>query len=430
GFASPTRVVAAGANGTTVRSDDAGDTFAGVGGRLGGSYAALRAGATAGTAYAAGADGALATTSDGGRSWTTGTVPTTGALLDVAFPSTTLGYALDRDGGLFRTDDGGDSWKPLGTGSTRRPRALLAPDEQTVLVVGPVGVRRSTDAGEDFAEVRARAVLHAQLGGVTRTAGGAIFAWGPKAVVRSDDGGRSWTALPRPGASGALVAQVAFSSARAGLLRDAAGRIFRTLDAGRRWTRLDAVGTAGVTGMAVRSSRSFELIARDFGGHAGGWLLRTLDGGQTWQPQFVGAAPIAPTGLVSASGGVDYVLAGSAQLLFSRTGGVAGTPSQLTLSTRARRLPSARGITVSGRLTPASAGSQVVVSALLPGRGWRQHVVRVASNGTFVSAWRVPRGTTTFVAQWDGDFKSAGAGSRAMTVTVSGGRAARPRGRR
>ena len=65
----------------------------------------------------------------------------------------------------------------------------------------------------------------------------------------------------------------------------------------------------------------------------------------------------------------------------------------------------------------------MVVSALGPGStGWSHQTVAVASNGTFVTAWRVPRGTTTFVAQWTGDFKSAGAGSRPMTVTVSSAR--------
>jgi len=51
----------------------------------------------------------------------------------------------------------------------------------------------------------------------------------------------------------------------------------------------------------------------------------------------------------------------------------------------------------------------------------------VAANGTFVTAWRVPRGTTTFVAQWTGDVASAGAGSRPLTVTVGAARRAHRR---
>lgn len=422
-FASPTRVAAGGANGTTVVSDDAGERFAAVGGRLSGRYEAIRTGGEPGTAFAPGAGGALAKTTDGGRTWTTGDVPTSADLLDVSFPTASVGYALDRDGGLFRTGNGGGSWKALGTGSTRRPRAVLAPDASVVLVVGPVGMRRSADAGETFEQVRARGVPRARLDGATR-AGGAIVAWGPQALLRSSDRGRSWSALPMPGRSARerrrmRIAQAAFSSAGAGLLRDTAGRVWRTTNGGARWALLTAVGTQRVTGMAVGSARTAYLVTDEFGGRSGGFLLRTDDAGATWQPQFVVDAPIRPGGLATSSG-ADYLLAGDASLLFSTSGGVVGDPSELSLATSARRLPRARRITLTGRLQPAGASAQVVVSALLPGATrWTRQTASVAANGTFATAWRVPCGTTTFVAQWAGDFASAGAGSRPLTVTVT-----------
>lgn len=431
-FASPTRVAAAGANGSTVRSDDAGVTFAPIGGRLSGRYEAIRAGGAPDTAFAPGAAGALAKTTDGGRSWVTGNVPTTADLIDVSFPAADAGYALDRDGGLFRTANGGGSWKTLGTGSTRRPRAVLAPDASTVLVVGPRGLRRSVDAGETFDQVRAPAVLRVQLSGVTTAPGGAIFAWGPKVVVRSLDKGRTWRVLPATGRRrGPNVEQVAFASASVGLLRDAAGRVWRTANAGRRWRLLTAVGTERISGMAMRTDGSAYLVIEEFGSRTGGYLLRSDDAGATWQPQFVVSERIQPGGLATSSS-VDYLLAGDAGLLFSTNGGVAGAESGLTIATRRRQLPSARRITVTGRLRPAGGSAQVVVSALRAGtRDWIHQTVAVAANGTFATAWQVGRGSTTFVAQWAGDFASAGTGSRPLTVTVSpSARARRGAGRR
>jgi photosystem II stability/assembly factor-like uncharacterized protein len=429
-FGSPQRVVAAGQNGATVVSDDTGVRFTPVGGRIGGTFRALRAGGAKETAYAPGADGALAKTTDGGRTWSTGNVPTTADLLDVSFPTATDGYALDVDGGLFHTDNGGAAWEGLNTGSTRRPRAVLAPDEGTVLVVGPRGLRRSEDAGQTFDQVRAKAVRGAQLVGVTTAhANGTLFVWGPSTVARSDDGGATWIAVPKPGRSARerrslRTAQVAFASATAGLLRDTAGRIWRTTSAGRRWTLLTSVGTDEVVGMTASSPRKATLTVGGFGGQAGGYLLRSVDAGATWQPQFVVNEPIQPDGL-AAGQGVDYLLAGTSGLLFSATGGVVGSSSRLTVATRRRSLAKPGRITVTGRLQPAGGRAQVVVSALAPGRTrWSHQTVAVASNGTFATAWRVPRGATTFVAQWTGDFKSAGAGSRPMTVTVS------PRARR
>jgi photosystem II stability/assembly factor-like uncharacterized protein len=431
GFASPTRVVAAGENGATVVSDDVGVTFAPVGGRIGGRFTAMRAGGAKGTAFALGKAGAFAKTTDGGRDWSAGSVPTSAELIDASFPTASDGYALDIVGGLFHTTNAGVSWQPLGTGSTVPPEAIFAPDASTVLAVGPRGMRRSADAGQTFDQVRSRAVVRAQLSGAAAAqAGGAIFAWGPTTLARSVDGGASWTALPKPGATARArralrIDEVAFATAKAGLLSDSHGRVWRTADAGRHWTLLTSVGTQDVVGMAAESTRSATLVSDAFDYALGGYVLHTSDAGATWQPQLVTSAQVQFDGL-AAGVGADYLLAGDADLLFSTTGGVAGTSSTLALTTRRRRLGKAASIDVAGRLAPASGGERVVVSALAPGRTqWTHRAVTVAANGTFTTSWTVHRGTTTFVAQWTGDVASAGAGSRPLAVTVVPARARR-----
>lgn len=423
-FASATRVAAVGANGSTVVSNDAGLTFAPVGGRLTGSYSAIVAGGAAGTAFAPGKAGTLAKTTDGGASWTRGNVPTSSDLLDVSFPTATTGYALDVDGGLFATASGGASWKTLGTGSTRRPLALLAPSADVVLVAGPTGLRRSTDGGATFDQARDRDVLRTPLSGISSTPDGVVFARGTKAVVRSTDEGASWTAVGKPGATARVrarlvVTKVAFSSARTGLLLDGGGRVWRTTNGGRSWKVLRGVGTEHVSGVATGSDDDAYLVTDRFGFRIGGFLLHSSDGGATWQPQFVVDSPIQRQGIAASGGNVDYLLAGDTGLLSSTTGGSAGAESTLTLATKKRRLPKARRITVTGRLSPAGQPAQVIVSMLPPGASrWVHQAVQASSNGAFASAWGVRKGTTSFVAQWAGDFKAAGAGSRVMTVEV------------
>ena len=44
--------------------------------------------------------------------------------------------------------------------------------------------------------------------------------------------------------------------------------------------------------------------------------------------------------------------------------------------------------------------------------------MKVAANGSYTTSWRVGRGTTSFVAQWAGDFRSMGDGSPVLTVRV------------
>src|SRR5262249_13069130 len=116
-FASPTEAVAAGQAGATVVSGDAGATFSPIpaaGGRIAGPFLRLRA-ASPSEAFATGRGGTLARTTDSGETWTDLGVPTTGNVIDVAFPDGTTGYALDSTGTLLKSVNGGSSWSLLNT---------------------------------------------------------------------------------------------------------------------------------------------------------------------------------------------------------------------------------------------------------------------------------------------------------------------------
>lgn len=421
-FASPTRIAALGARGATVVSDDAGATFAPIGGALAGSYSGVFAGAANGCAFAVGGNGGFAKTSDGGRAWTRGSVPTAAALRAVSFPSAQVGYALDGDGGLFRTANGGSSWKTLGTGSTARSLALLAPSEQVVLTAGGSGLRRSADGGGTFSPVRARAAARRGFSGIAAARDRTIFAWGAKTLVRSGDAGRTWTAVTVPGttrkARAALrIRQVAAWSRSVVLLLDANGRVWRTANGGRAWEQQYAIGASIAGGLAVASANAAYVVRDRFDGSPDSYLLHTTDGGRSWQPQFVVRGQIGADGIAAGRGGTDYLLAGDSQLLATTTGGSAGERSQLTLSGPQRTLRDPGRVTIRGRLRPAGS-ARVVVAAQVPGGAWTTQRVDVAANGTFVSSWRIPRGTTRFVAQWSGSFSAAGAGSRVLVVKV------------
>ena len=54
----------------------------------------------------------------------------------------------------------------------------------------------------------------------------------------------------------------------------------------------------------------------------------------------------------------------------------------------------------------------------LYGGVWKHTTVKAASNGSFTTNWKVRTGVNGFVAQWAGDFKSFGAGSKMLTVRV------------
>jgi photosystem II stability/assembly factor-like uncharacterized protein len=416
GFASPTRIAAAGATGATTVSDDAGMNFAPIGGRLTGSYTRVRAGGQAGTAYATGDNGSLAKTTDGGKSWSRGNVPTSEDLVDVAFPTLNIGYALDFSGALFRTNDGGGTWKTLDTGTTARPSAIVAPSSSVVVLVGPTGLRRSSDGGESFTTVTDRDVVKAKLRAIDR-AGSVLFASGTRDLLRSTDRGRTWTPLHKPG----RLANVDFLDAKTGYFLAQGGALWRTANAGRKWARLLGVGTERAYGMAFSSKSKGYLVIDRFGdtGQRSGTVLRTSDGGATWHPQSVVSTPILGAGIAATSTGTDYLLGGQSSLLFTTSGGDAGKASALSITTKRRKLGKAAGITVTGRMSPGSSNQLVTVSYLPPGSShWQHRTAKTSSSGAYTTSWRVRRGANRFVAQWSGDFRSQGDGAGVLTVKV------------
>ena len=306
---------------------------------------------------------------------------------------------------------------------------MLALTKTTVFVVGPRGVRRSTDAGETFNAVPG-AINRAFTFGIDR-AGSALIAYGFREVWRSTDSGRTWKAVRKPGKltrlrSGARVnlktiTKADFVTPSFGFLLDGEGRLYRTRDAGKRWTLLDGVGTHQAYGMVFSSETSGYLVVPQFGkGSRAGYLLRTNDGGITWAPEFVVSSVIGDRG-VAVGGSTDYLLGGESSLLSSTTGGLAGAKSSLSITTKQRvfkKLPKGT-VTVTGTLSPTPGGDQVTVS-YRPGAGarWTSQTVKVAANGNFTTSWRLAKGSNYFVAQWLGNFANAGRGTAPLNVLV------------
>lgn len=409
-FASDTRAVAVGAGGTTVVSDTAGATFDPIGGRLPGAFGRLRA-TSASTAYSAGRDGRIARTTDGGRSWSTIGVSTAADLVDVSFPSTQVGFALDSSGTALRTDNGGATFRILNTGSAGRANALLAPDPRRVLLIGPRGIRRSTNGGEQFAVIRSAAVRRRPLFDVDR-AGRAIFAYGARTLAVSVNGGARWKRLPLPRGA---VREIDFTSGRVGFLLQRNGRLYSTRNRGRRWTEIMSVGSSTASNIAFGDARH-GFIDGLVTGPAGGGALHTSDGGRSWQPQLITQGLLADLDAFGPRAGFALADGGDSPLFGTDSGGEAGRRSRLSLESSARTVRRGKRVRVSGRLRPASGGEFVVVS-MRSGNRWARRPVRVASNGAFSSMWRIRR-PSYFVAQWSGDDARRGDGTAALDVRI------------
>lgn len=414
-YASATRVLLAGSGfGSIAVSNDGGATFpASAGGdTITTSLGRLRA--APGGALATGQSGAYARSTDGGQAWAQSSVPTSESLNDIAFPSSQVGYALDSDGKFFKTTNGGTSWASLDTGTTARPSTLAAASTSAVMLVGPTGVRRTTNGGSSFSTVKG-AISKAKLSEWDK-GGSAWFVWGASSTLwRSSNNGSSWTkvALPKK----VKISQVDFASASTGYLRDTGGRIWRTSNTGRSWSLVASTGTSRTYGMSFSSASTGFLIMSRFGQTSGaGYVLRTTDSGKTWNPQLVWNETFNANGILA--GATSYGLLDNTDILYTTNGGVSGSSSTATLKPSKTKLKKKARIQVTITVKGGKQGDVAVVSGLASGASvWSQQQVTLDSSGKATTSWNVSK-TTTFVGQWAGNESHAGDGSPATKVTV------------
>jgi photosystem II stability/assembly factor-like uncharacterized protein len=431
-FASATRAVAVGNEGATVESDDGGLTWSPIGGRVSGrDFQRLRS-SSAQLAQAGGANGNLARTTDGGVTWSTVGVPTTQSVLDNSFPTSDVGYALDTGGGAFKTQNGGTSWSLLSTGTTAAPNAILAVDPSTILLIGPKGVRRSTDGGGAFQAAGSKKVRKAGLFDVDSAGGQVVDAWGGKALLLSTDAGQSWKKLRLPGKRSRLD-DVDFVSAKVGYALTTDSRVWRTTNGGKKWKDVPGIGTSAGFDLSF-SSPGVGYLASDRLGpeESFGFGFRTTNAGKSWQPQLIAQTAVevsdaGPTGYALTRPGFepDLITPLTSSFFATNSGGQAGTPSSLTIkkgksgaagagATAAQK--KAKRTKVAGTLSPAEGGERIVVSIRQRKKGrWSSQVVDAASNGQFTASFKLKK-PSFVVAQWSGDDDRAGAGSTALKL--------------
>jgi photosystem II stability/assembly factor-like uncharacterized protein len=409
-FVTPTRAVAVGAFGSAEISDDAGANWTTIGSRIPGPFTVLCAGSDL-VAYAGGAQGVLARTGDGGQTWANVSPPTTESIVGIAAPSATRLFVLASDGSLQRSDNGGVSYRILNTGTAETSKAVLALDNETILLIGPRGLLRSTNGGEVFEPVKGKIGRTALLRAGDHV-GGRVYAYGGQTFVTSSNAGATWKAVKRPAKRSIL--DVSFGTATTGYLVDTRRELWRTANGGRNWSKIENLGAWRLNGVDFADAKhGFALVMPTGRYVAGGYLLRTDNGGKSWHPQFVSGGPASA---IESADSTNYLLVGDSVLYATKSGGDMGATRKLTFSAQPKLLRKSATVTIKGRLSPAHGGEDVALSRYMAG-SWTVKHVTVASNGAFSTRWPVTK-TAVFVAQAFGDADHVGVGTAALTVKL------------
>jgi photosystem II stability/assembly factor-like uncharacterized protein len=300
---------------------------------LGGSMDALAADPMDGEALYVGTqeDGVLKTT-DGGSTWLQANV----GLPDLSFldvqalavdptdPQTL--YATPVSSGVFKSSDGATTWAPVNQGISHVTLHALSIDPanpQTIYAGGDFSVYKSVDGGTSWVrystglsssgEIKAVAVdpgnpltvyagAYGDFGGVYKsTDGGATWVKSSQGIGQVDDNAVS-AIVPDPSAPSTLYAVATCASDEE--CGDA--HVYKSIDGASGWVAVYEYDWADFTSLAMDPTDPATLYAGGDGASLG--VVRTTDGGTTWEPinQGLTEGTIFVDALVVSASGVPY----------------------------------------------------------------------------------------------------------------------------
>ncbi|QDV37516.1 WD40/YVTN/BNR-like repeat-containing protein [Tautonia plasticadhaerens] len=226
-----------------------------------------------------------------------------------------VAWASGNGGTVLRTIDGGKSWtaRPVPDASAFDFRDIKDVDADTayVLSIGEGDLSRiykTSDGGATWARLDCHPDPDGFLDAIAFWDASHGLALGDPVCGRfevnsTDDGGRTWRAIPADGMPPALPGEAAIAASgtclvvRGGNLAwfatggGGVARVFRSTDRGRTWTAVEtpvpAPDTAsGLFSIAFRDDENGVAVGGKFAepNAAGGFVALTRDGGQTWEP--------------------------------------------------------------------------------------------------------------------------------------------------
>jgi photosystem II stability/assembly factor-like uncharacterized protein len=202
------------------------------------------------TGWIAGDEGYLAETRDGGNSWTKRVLNTAANINEIYFRNDDNGY-LVAGRKMFITDNGGKSWKEA-------------------LIVNPDEFR---DGIPEFLSIRFNSKKQGFIVGsiIDRNDDDVVIG---SLVLRTTDGGESWTRVPVP--AKVELFHLDFDGKSRGWIVGDKGTVLSTKDNGETWDIQETGTTEVLYNVDFRDENDGYIVGTN------GTILRTEDGGTNW----------------------------------------------------------------------------------------------------------------------------------------------------
>lgn len=242
-------------------------------------------------------------TQDGGATWVE--LPRLHqSFLNIQFVSLKIGWAVGRDG-LQKTEDGGQSWKQIADARMPEVQPVMAfIDEKIGFVTFNTGLKRTTDGGKTWQMLRPEAAADIDTGRwqissisfINAAEGWVLYqnCMPPSCATRllkTEDGGDTFVLVDDIGIRMRPGHNIFFLDKNQGWWFGQEYGYDKTVDGGITWT-YEAIPE---NPLSISSIQMFT----DLEGIASGWdisssyrgLVKTLDGGKSWEPLFPNLQP-------------------------------------------------------------------------------------------------------------------------------------------
>ena len=238
--------------------------------------------------WAAGNDGTILKTTNGGMDWVPLNIGTLDNIHAIFFIDSLVGWAVlyeflpDRHGSIIQSTDGGMSWNVQLSITGYTFHSIHFNDENIGWVAGSDGIVFHTTNGgntwlQQFPSGGWLWPIFFINNNIGWTAGDPIFG-----MFKSTDGGFSWSSTSLPVVE--RVYSLIFVDPQIGWLSAAQGQIAKSIDGGITWENLQS-GTS-------QYLRDINFINYNTGWSVGynGTIVHSIDGGNSWEDQYSGTS--------------------------------------------------------------------------------------------------------------------------------------------
>lgn len=270
------------------------------------------------------------------QEWTRVNAPTTASLRGLSVVSDKVVWASGTEGTVLRTGDGGENWSVMSVAGAEKLdfRGIHAFDGRTAVIIssgpaekGQARIYRTQDGGKNWKQVfeEKRAGIFFDAVAFWDRRHGIVLSDpvdGRFALFTTDDGGATWKQIPSAALPPALPNEGAFAASNSCLAVQGknnvwfatggatVARVFRSTDRGRTWAVSETPmhpknASSGIFSLAFSDPKNGIAAGGDYQHPEGSDLpnvLRTSDGGRTWQP----ASPTDPAGVYFSSVALDH----------------------------------------------------------------------------------------------------------------------------